>query len=135
MLSRDLGYSIISHYQPNAANRISELCDKYEYDKGSNQASGHLYSWSPHTCADYYDRLFEYFRQSISSVFECGLGTNDPAISCRSDESRICFIENSIEHLPQHGIYVIEDVDVIDRPQFKKYLDEKPYLVDYPALA
>jgi hypothetical protein len=80
LLGSDLGYSIITHYQQNPVNRISALCDKYGSDKGSNQISGHSYTWPPHTYADHYERLFSHCRGSISSVFECGLGTNNPDI-------------------------------------------------------
>ena len=39
VLSRELGYSFITYYHLNQANRIAELCGKYESEDGSNRAS------------------------------------------------------------------------------------------------
>ena len=46
----------------------------------------------------------------------------------------ICLFENSIEHLAQDGIYIIEDVSLDTLIELKNYFDTKNYLVDYVSL-
>lgn len=68
-----------AYYQTRGAGTLSQLCDTYGSDKGSLTASGHPYSWPAHTYADFYEARFAHCREHIKLVFECGLGTNDPA--------------------------------------------------------
>lgn len=70
-------YSYIVHYAKPSRHPLSELCDKYGSDKGSMKSDGHVYSWAAHSYADFYNDLFSHCRQTIVSVFECGIGTNE----------------------------------------------------------
>ncbi len=67
-------YSVLYNRRPNL---LAILCDKYGSDKGNNNADDKSYDWDPHTYTDYYYSLFSHCRNSVSSVFECGIGTND----------------------------------------------------------
>ena len=67
-------------YQRNPASLLNGLCEKYGSDKGSLKPQGHPYPWAPHTYADFVERLFDHCRQSVKNVFECGIGTNNPAV-------------------------------------------------------
>jgi len=79
-LSASVDHRLLIHYQKNSSSLLSALCDKYGSDKGENQSSGHPYTWPAHTFADYYSRLFDHCRNSVTRVFECGLGTNNPGL-------------------------------------------------------
>jgi hypothetical protein len=79
-LSASVDYKMVVHYQKNASSLLAELCDQYGSDKGEIKATGHPYAWPAHTFADYYARLFDHSPQEITRVFECGLGTNNPAL-------------------------------------------------------
>lgn len=59
-------------------NPLSELFDTYGSDKGTNKASGHVFDWHPNGYADLYLLLFEGVRDQVRTVFECGIGTNNP---------------------------------------------------------
>jgi hypothetical protein len=74
----DLHFS--TYYSTPARSRLRQLCDRYGSDKGSLMKSGHVYSWPPHTFCDYYERIFGHCRLHVRSVFECGLGTNNPEL-------------------------------------------------------
>lgn len=79
-LASGLEYRIVSHYQKDSSNQLAKLCDLYGSDKGELTPVGHPYAWRSHTYTDYYSRLFSHSRQSVSKVFECGLGTSNPDI-------------------------------------------------------
>ncbi len=79
-LDSGLGYRIVSQYRKDPNNELARLCDHYGSDKGELQPGGHPYPWRSHTYTDYYSRLFAHSRNSILKVFECGIGTNDPAL-------------------------------------------------------
>jgi hypothetical protein len=79
-LAKDLEYKIVTHYRKDPYSELAKLCDIYGSDKGELKAYGHPYSWRSHTYTDYYSRLFGNFRNGITKVFECGLGTNIPDI-------------------------------------------------------
>jgi hypothetical protein len=79
-LATDLGYKIVTHYRKDPDSELAKLCDIYGSDKGELKAEGHPYPWLSHTYTDYYSRLFGNFRDGITKVFECGLGTNNPDI-------------------------------------------------------
>ena len=69
----------VSH--TNTKNIISELCEKYGSDKGFvNPDVEKPYTWMPLSYASYYHSIFSLSRGSINSVFECGLGTNNPKL-------------------------------------------------------
>jgi hypothetical protein len=181
--TRQLDSQVAIHYAKDCGNELTVLCDAYGSDKGSFHASGHTWSWKPHSYTAFYDRLFRHCRPHVKRVFECGLGTSNPVFadnmgpggrpgaSLRAwrdyfpdasvfgadidravlfDEERIrtfyvdqtspesislmwkqvgcsdfdfmvddglhtfaagsCLFENSISHLREGGIYVIEDV-------------------------
>ena len=59
-------------------NPLSELFDKYGSDKGTNKNKDHVYDWHPNNYADLYTMLFEGVRETARTVFECGIGTNNP---------------------------------------------------------
>jgi hypothetical protein len=65
-------------YSKDYSNPLSILCDVHGSDKGEIEPSGHPYGWQSHSYADYYDRLFSHCRTSVTKVFECGVGTNNP---------------------------------------------------------
>lgn len=61
-------------------NPYAALCDRYGSDKGSLTTGPHPYPWAPHTYADVYFRLFGHCRNSVTTLFECGIGTNNPEL-------------------------------------------------------
>jgi len=71
-------YKIVSYYQKNMNCELSRLCDVYGSDKGELVKNGHPYPWPSHTYADFYANLFSHCRNSVTKVFECGIGTNNP---------------------------------------------------------
>jgi hypothetical protein len=46
----------------------------------------------------------------------------------------VCLFENSITKLKSNGIYIIEDVNLLDLINYKKYFYDKKYKVDYVNL-
>jgi len=76
----DLEYKITTYYTKNMTDEIAQLCDLYGSDKGEMKSQGHPYAWPSHTYADYYSQLFSHCRNSVTKVFECGLGTNNPEL-------------------------------------------------------
>jgi hypothetical protein len=54
-------------------DELSVLCDKYGSDKGSVYKEVHTYT------SEYF-KLFSENRDNIKSVFECGIGTNNPKL-------------------------------------------------------
>lgn len=72
----DYKYSVF--YQKDEQSELSVLCDRYGSDKGEVKPFGHPYAWASHTYADFYEGRFGHCRDHIKSVFECGLGTNNP---------------------------------------------------------
>jgi hypothetical protein len=78
LISNNFNNSYFCFYDSHFPNLVRQLCDIYGSDKGSATTSNHPYPWAPHTYADYYHHLFSHCRHSIKSVFECGLGTNNP---------------------------------------------------------
>lgn len=79
-LKQNCDHAIVVRHAKDAGNPIAALCDRYGSDKGTLKLAGHPWPWPPHTFADYYHMLFGHCRESIRHVFECGLGTNNPAI-------------------------------------------------------
>jgi hypothetical protein len=79
-LGKGLGYRVVSHYRKDPKNELARLCDYHGSDKGEVQTLGHPYPHPSHTYTDYYSRIFAQSRNSVLKVFECGLGTNNPAI-------------------------------------------------------
>jgi hypothetical protein len=62
----------------NKPSRLHELFFKYGSDKGAPNDQAHPISLiAVHTYADLYYILFNFSRNSITRVFECGLGTNN----------------------------------------------------------
>jgi hypothetical protein len=81
MLRENSRYSYTVYYEKDETNCLSQLCDRYGSDKGEIQATGHPYGWPSHTYADLMDGRFGHCRESVKKVFECGLGTNNPALA------------------------------------------------------
>ena len=81
LLNAGLGFSFTVHHGKNRNDYLAELCDKYGSDKGELQPSGQPYPWPSHNYTDYYSRLFGHCRTAIKTVFECGLGTNNPQLA------------------------------------------------------
>lgn len=79
-VSSKLDYRFAVHYQKDRHSLLSELCDRYGSDKGELDPQGQPYPWPSHTYADFYERLFGHCRSHVRHVFECGLGTNNPAL-------------------------------------------------------
>lgn len=71
-------YALETLYNRAPHNLLSELCDTYGSDKGETRPDGHPYPWRSHTYADYISRMFAHCRNSVTRVFECGIGTNNP---------------------------------------------------------
>jgi hypothetical protein len=67
-------------YHKNERSLLATLCDKYGSDKGSLTDKGHPYPFQPHSYADFYSCLFDHCRFTITHVFECGIGTNNPKL-------------------------------------------------------
>lgn len=77
----DCNFSTFSvHHPPRTFSSFAMLCDRYGSDKGTRFAGPHPYGHPPHSYADFYSSLFDHCRLSMRKVFECGLGTNNPAI-------------------------------------------------------
>jgi hypothetical protein len=68
-----------TYYSRDLAAELSLLCDLYGSDKGESKEIGHPYPWPSHSYVDYYSRVFWHSRKSVKRVFECGIGTNNPA--------------------------------------------------------
>lgn len=54
-------------------DELSVLCDIYGSDKGSMYLEKHTYT------KEYFE-LFKEIKNEVTSIFECGIGTNDPKI-------------------------------------------------------
>ena len=68
--------------------------------------------------------------ETISKMFEIfGIDQFDIIIEDGLHEfnANICFFENSVKHLSNEGIYIIEDVFYKDIKKFKKYFDNTQY--------
>jgi hypothetical protein len=79
LLSDNFDYRYCGYYQKDRQSKFSALCDKYGSDKGEIATTGHPYPWPSHTYADFYEGKFGHCRDYIRNVFECGIGTNNPA--------------------------------------------------------
>jgi hypothetical protein len=79
--SRLSDHKMVIHYKKDTGSTLAALCDEYGSDKGEIESTGHPYHWPSHTYADFYSLLFGHRRHQIRSVFECGIGTNDPSLA------------------------------------------------------
>ena len=74
-ISSKYGFYINDYLIKN--NLLTELCEKYNSDKGGNKnpffEAGNNYS-------DYYFKIFSQNRFNFKKVFECGIGTNNPIL-------------------------------------------------------
>jgi hypothetical protein len=64
-----------------SSTALAELCDLYGSDKGTAGSPAVTFPWKSHEYCDVYTELFEAKRTEIRSVFECGIGTNNPALA------------------------------------------------------
>ena len=68
-------------FSKDLTNPLSELCDKYGSDKGSNiDLQGKIYKNPAHNYTDFYRLIFNQIRNSKLNILECGLGSNDENI-------------------------------------------------------
>ncbi len=81
VLKENCAYSYVVHYEKDLASELAQLCDKYGSDKGEVRPDGHPYPWPSHTYADFMSDRYGHCRGLVSKVFECGLGTNNPALA------------------------------------------------------
>jgi hypothetical protein len=70
----------VTYYRKSKTSLLNSLCDRYGSDKGEIKTGGHPYPWRSHSYADFYERQFGMQRKYMRNVFECGLGTNNPAL-------------------------------------------------------
>jgi hypothetical protein len=80
-VERGTKFKTVIQYNKNHRDELARLCDVYGSDKGELISDGHPYPWSSHNYTDYYSRLFNHCRNYVTKVFECGLGTNNPALA------------------------------------------------------
>ncbi len=71
----------VIRYQRSKLSHLAALCDQYGSDKGSNSDDGHPYPWPAHTYSRFYEQIFQHCREQISTVLECGIGTNNPLLA------------------------------------------------------
>jgi len=81
VMERNCDNYFTTYYQRNDTSFLNLLCDKYGSDKGEIKSTGHPYLWPSHSYADFVERLFGHCREHVKAVFECGLGTNNPALA------------------------------------------------------
>lgn len=77
-LTDNCGFRYSVHYQKDQNSELNGLCERYGSDKGELTSTGHPYPWPSHNYADLYEGLFGHCRDAVRTVFECGLGTNNP---------------------------------------------------------
>ena len=85
ILSDNCDYRYRVFYDKDTRSELSMLCDKYGSDKGEIATSGHPYDWPSHNYADFYEGKFEHCRDHIKTVFEYGLGSNNPSLPSNMD--------------------------------------------------
>jgi hypothetical protein len=61
-------------------SKLSDLALFHGTDKGGYGLVSSVFPWPHHTYTDFYSKLFTLAKNSVVKVFECGLGTNNPAI-------------------------------------------------------
>ena len=71
-VSKKYGFYINDYLITN--NLLTELCEKYNSDKGGNKNPFFFFCYN---YSDYYFKLFKEHRLSYSKIFECGIGTNN----------------------------------------------------------
>lgn len=71
----------VIRYQRYDGSLLARLCDKYGSDKGTDKRGSTPYPWPAHTYVRFYEQLFSHCRESITSVLECGIGTNNPTLT------------------------------------------------------
>lgn len=86
-LESKLGNSFTAHYAKSKTSELYTLCEFYGSDKGGSDKTEKPFSWAPHNYTEYYSILFDHCRESISKVFECGIGTNDPNLDSTMGEN------------------------------------------------
>lgn len=196
-----------TYYNRVETSLLSQLCDTHGTDKGQLVRGDRTHNWHAHTYADYLERTFRHCRHHIRNVFECGMGTNNPAlvssmgsggrpgaslrvwrdyfpnaqivgvdidgeILFQEDRIRtfqcdqtdpaaikavmdqlgevefdlmiddglhtfaggVCLLENAIHKLRPEGLYIIEDVNILDLFNFMIYFKDKPWDVEFVNL-
>ncbi len=88
------------------------------------------------------ERVSTYFvdqasKQSVLDMwYEIGLDDFDLIIDdgLHTYQGGVCLFENSVEYLSGSGIYVIEDVKLVDLVKYEKYFKNYKYRVDFISL-
>jgi hypothetical protein len=71
----------VVRYQRSHGSLLASLCDKYGSDKGTEGRGPTPYPWPAHTYVRFYEQIFAHCRESITTVLECGIGTNNPTLT------------------------------------------------------
>lgn len=72
-----MDYSIELEYNKHKNNILSKYSEKFGSDKGASTKDAiSPLPWDYHTYTDFYALLFDHCRESITDVFELGIGTN-----------------------------------------------------------
>jgi hypothetical protein len=71
----------VVRYQRSNRSLLASLCDKYGSDKGTEGRGPTPYPWPAHTYVRFYEQIFSHCRENITSVLECGIGTNNPTLT------------------------------------------------------
>lgn len=79
-LKRHLPDRLVIYCDTRGDNLLSVLSEMYGSDKGRNRKGVTPFSWPAHTYTHFYERLFAHRRHEVKSVFECGIGTNNPEL-------------------------------------------------------
>tara|TARA_B100000787_G_scaffold158185_1_gene135449 strand:+ start:627 stop:1466 length:840 start_codon:yes stop_codon:yes gene_type:complete len=80
-LNSNFSYTQTNFFKKNINNEISILCDKYGSDKGYIDFNKPTpFGWKPHSYSEIYFDLFNYKKDEIKLVFECGIGSNNSSI-------------------------------------------------------
>jgi hypothetical protein len=80
-LQKISGYQTQIFHQNRGNDELARLCDLHGSDKGEVRAADHPYSGPSHSYTDFYSRLFSHCKTSVTKVFECGIGTNNPNLA------------------------------------------------------
>ena len=81
-LNSYFSYTQTNFFKKNINNEISILCDKYGSDKGYLDFEKPTpFGWKPHSYSEIYFDLFNYKKDEIKLIFECGIGSNNPNIN------------------------------------------------------
>ncbi len=67
--------------EQNTSNELAKLCDLYGSDKATTSGKSKFFNWPPHDFGMAYERILGPKKMDIKSLFECGIGTNNPNLA------------------------------------------------------